>query len=244
MNEECKKYWRVGMACPPGQPLSSPVESSSTTPEAFTPLGESASPPGIAFGVQPKGGVPIPGYDAPALPLKPPRDPSLSLIALSGVDPSGPVMVEVPLVQNNTASAPSQTLAGRRFGFADRWVRGHEYEPIQHSAAFLKALGILRRAGAQLVAVPAQRPDETLHFTLQTHNEIDAHVGEHRLDALVSDSHNAAFLTACWNGYPRVGEPLGEGQTLWFYGTRWSGDSLVAVMQTYRRLCCLSDVRG
>ncbi|NVZ52941.1 hypothetical protein HX792_21550 [Pseudomonas sp. B6002] len=242
MNEECKKYWRVGLACRPGQPLSSTMEHSLTTPGAHGLSGESVSPTAIAFGVQAKGCVPIPGYDAPALPLKPPRDPSLSLIALSGVDPSGPVMVEVPLVQNNTTFTPSQTLADRRLGFADRWVRGHEYEPIQHSAAFLNALGILRRAGAQLVAVPAQRPDETLRVTQQTYNEIDAHVSEYRLDALVSDSHNAAFLTACWNGYPRVGEPLGEGQTLWFYGTRWSGDALVAVMQTYRRVCCLSDV--
>lgn len=232
------------MACPPGLPLSSPVESSLTTPEALGASGESACPPRIAFGAQPKGGVLIPGYDAPALPLKPPRDPSLSLIALSGVDPSGPVMVEVPLVQNNTTFTASQALAGMRLGFADRWVRGHEYEQIQHTAAFLKALGVLRRAGAQLVAVPAQRPDETLRVNQQTYNEIDAHVSEYRLDALVSDSHNAAFHTACWNGYPRVGEPLGEGEMVWFYGTRWSADALMAVMQTYRRACCLSEGRG
>ncbi|MGY2376708.1 hypothetical protein ACW9IB_19600 [Pseudomonas sp. SDO524_S393] len=242
MDEECKKYWRVGMACRLGQPLSSLLEPSGKAFESPGSTGESASPRGIAFGVQSKGGVPIPGYDAPTLALKPSRDPSLSLIALSGVDPSGPVMVEVPLVQNNTTFTASQPLTGRRLGFANRWVRGHEREPIEHSAVFLKALDVLRRAGAQLVAVSAQRPDETLRFSLQTHNEIDAHVSEHRLDALVSDSHTAAFRTACWNGYPHVGEPLGNGATLWFYGTRWSGDSLASMMQAYRRVCCLSDV--
>ncbi|WP_455884013.1 hypothetical protein [Pseudomonas protegens] len=198
------------------------------------------SPRGIEFGVNPRSdtplkvGAPIPGYDAPALPLKPQRDPSLSLIALSGIDPTGEVMVEVPLVQNNTTFMPDKVLAGRRIGFAEHFVQGNRKLPIEYSRAFLGALGILRRAGAQLVPVPAQRVDETVQFNLRTRNEIDEHMSGYRLDALVSDSRTAAFHAACWSGYPVLSEPLEDGATLLFYGARWSKDSLTTLVREYR----------
>jgi len=113
-------------------------------------------------------------------------------------------------------------------------VRGNDQEPIEHSASFLEALGFLRQAGAQLVAVPAERADDGLRFTLHSRNEIDERVSEHRLDALVSESHSAAFHAACWSGYPSLGEPLGDGVTLWFYGAQWSKDSLKVLVQGYR----------
>ena len=236
MEGKGRTSWHGG-TCPTGHAVSALLESAVSAPLLKQLLNEPASAHGIAFGsdpqshAHPEGRIPIPGYTSPALPLKPVRDPSLSLIALSGVDPSGPVMVEVPLVQNNNVLAVSQALAGRRIGFAERFVQG---EPLEHTTAFLNALDVLRRAGAQLVPVLAQRSDDSLLFDLQTRNEIDAHVSENRLDALVSDSRSAAFHAACWNGYPVHGEPLEEGATVWFYGARWSKDALQALVQEYR----------
>jgi hypothetical protein len=241
MDDKCKKTWRVGVRCSTGHALAALPESEAPTP-APRSSSDHAGPRGIEFGVDARAyahltaGVTIPGYDAPALPLKPVRDPSLSLVALSGIDPSGSVMVEVPLVQNNTTFTAAQALAGRRVGFAEHFVLGHGHAPIQHRTAFLNALDTLRRAGAQLVPVPAQRVDASLQFNLHTRNEIDAHMSEYRLDALVSDSRTAAFHTACWSGYPGLGEPLEEGATLWFYGARWSKESLAALVREYRNV--------
>ena len=215
-----------------------------------TPSTDAASPGSIAFGAPSgsdrhlSGGIYIPGYSAPAFPVKPVRDPSLSLIALSGIDPSGPVMVEVPLVQNNSTFTPDRTLTGPRVGFAERYERGDEHERIEHRARFTRALDILRLAGAQLVAVPAQRGDDTLKFNLHSRNEIDVLITEYRLDALVSDSQSAAFHSACWAGYPGLGEPLEEGATLWFYGARWSKNSLPTLVQGYRSARRLMEIHG
>nr|WP_283950664.1 hypothetical protein [Pseudomonas extremaustralis] len=243
MEGKCRKYWQAGVACPAGQAAPGSLESTTEAP----PGTDHGSPRGIAFGVDSRSQapaqvrIPVPGYDAPGLPLKPVRDPSLSLIALSGLDPSGPVMVEVPLVQNNSSFIAANVLAGRRVGFAERYGRGGDHEPIEHRAPFRRALDILRQAGVQLLPVPAQRVDETLQFNLHTHNEIDELVNEHRLDALVSDSRSAAFHAACWHGYPVFGEPLGDGAMLWFYGARWSKDSLAALVQGYRSARRLPD---
>jgi hypothetical protein len=97
-------------------------------------------------------------------------------------------------------------------GFAERYGRGGDHEPIEHRAPFRRALDILRQAGVQLLPVPAQRVDETLQFNLHTHNEIDELVNEHRLDALVSDSRSAAFHAACWHGYPCLASRLGTAR--------------------------------
>lgn len=240
MDDKCKPLWHAGIPCPVGHPVLGPLESAALA-RALTD-----SPRGIDFGANPRSdvptkvGVPIPGYDAPAFPLKPVRDPSLSLLALSGIEPAGEVMVEVPLVQNSTTFNADRALAGRRVGFAEQFVQGNRHEPIEHSTAFLRALDMLRRAGAQLVPVLAQRVDETLQFNLHTRNEIDDHTSEYRLDALVSDSRTAAFHAACWSGYPSLGEPLEEGATLWFYGARWSRDSLTALVREYRSLLGLN----
>ncbi|OPA85415.1 hypothetical protein BFW86_21910 [Pseudomonas fluorescens] len=235
MECSCRKYWRVGLPCPTMQPPPALMEPAGTA--AAHPPAERASPRSIAFDVEPAPahpGVLVPGYNALALPLKPLRDPALSLIALSGVDPSEPVMVEVPLVQNNSAFTCARTLAGRRVGFADRYQRGDEHCPIEHRASFSRALDVLRGAGAQLLPVPAQLPDDGLYFNLHTRNEIDERVTEYRLDALVSDSQSDAFHAACWSGYPVASEPLGDGATLWFYGARWARDSLADLVQGYR----------
>lgn len=232
MDEKCRKYWPVRVPCLPVQPLSSLVEPA---PTGLAP--EAASRHGIAFGVEPlpgmshESGIPIPGYDAPGLPLKTVRDPSLSLIALSGIDPSAPVMVEVPLVQNNTTFTATSALTGRRVGVAERF---DDNTPIEHHASFLRALEILRRAGTHLVPVPARAARGGLHFTLQSRNEVDELVSEYRLDAVLSDSRSGAFHSACWSGYPGLGEPLEDGATLWFYGARWSKAALATLVQGYR----------
>ena len=144
-------------------------------------------------------------------------------------------MVDVPLVLNNTTFNACELLAGWRIGFADRYVRGDHSEPVEHSAPLRRAFDILRRAGAQLVPVNAQRKDHTLQFTLHS-NEIDELVSAHRLDALVSEGQSAAFHEACVGGSPSVSEPLGEGAKLWFYGARWSRDELPTLLRVYRQL--------
>ena len=238
MDDTFTKLWPTGGPSPFGHAAQTPPASVARV----LPLINQATPRGIDFGVDPgadihaKGRVPIPGYDTPALPLKPIRDPSLSLVALSGIDPTGSVMMEVPLVQNNSRHKAEQALAGRRIGFADQWMQGNRREPIEHTAAFLRVLDTLRQAGVHLVPVPAQRDDSALQFNLHTRNEIDEHISEYRLDALVSDSRSAAFHAACWSGYPGLSEPLEEGATLWFYGARWAGGSLAALVREYRRL--------
>lgn len=234
MEDKCNKIWHRVLPCSVGHSVPESLE----TPTLSRVVAD--SPRGIEFGVNPradaslKATVPIPGYDAPALPLKPQRDPSLSLIALSGIEPTGELMVEVPLVQNNTTFTPDQALAGRRIGFAEHFVQGNRHAPIEHTRAFLSALDILRRAGAQLVPVPAQRVDEASQFNLRTRNEIDEHMSEYRLDALVSDSRTAAFHAACWSGYPSLSEPLEGDAMLCFYGARWSRDSLTTLVREYR----------
>ncbi|WP_185021828.1 hypothetical protein, partial [Pseudomonas poae] len=193
----------------------------------------------------PQVGLLIPGYNVPGFSIKPARDPSLSLIALGGVEPERPVMVAVPLVQNNSSPSPAQPLAGQRVGFAQHYVRGVDHEPVEHSAAFLCALHVLRKAGVHLVPVPAQHMDDTPRLSLHTRNEIDDHVLEYRLDALVSDGHSAAFHGACWSGYPRLEATLKEGGRLYFYGSRWSRDSLKALVRGYtNNVACLTAGRG
>lgn len=239
MESKCGKYWPAGMPCPTDHPAPVFTERSG---QAITSK-DHASLRGINFGIdprahdQPVSSVPVPGYDAPGLPLKPLRDPSLSLIALSGVDPSGPVMVQVPLVQNNSPFTPAQALSGRRVGFAERFAGGHEHELIEHNSSFLRALDILSRAGAQPVPVLAHQGNGPQY----SRNEIDELVHEYQLDALVSDSRSAAFHSACRTGYPVLGEPLGDGATLWFYGAQWSRDSLKSLVQGYRSVRDLMD---
>ncbi len=233
MEEDCRKILRP---CAPGAlepyPTACPA-SLSSAPVGNRPE-QQATQGSIAFATAPQPGIPAPRQDVPGPMMKTVRDPALSLIALSGIEPSGPVMVEVPLVQNDSTFAPCQALARRRIGVADRYTRGDAHEPIEHRATFTHALDRLSRAGAQLVPVPARQADASLRFDLHTHNEIDALVSEYRLDALVSDSRSSAFHDACWGGYARLGEPLEDGATLWFYVARWSRDSLPALVQAYR----------
>lgn len=250
MDIKCRKNLQLSMPCRFGPPLSVLPAMAGLTSAPSTPSTDTASPSGIAFGAASgddrhlSGGILIPGYNAPALPVKPMRDPSLSLVALSGIDPSGPVMVEVPLVQNNTTFTVDRRVTGLRVGVAQRYERGDDHPRIEHRALFVRALESLRLAGVERVHVPAQWADDTLKFNLRTRNEIDELFSQYRLDALVSDSQSAAFHEACLAGYPRLGEPLGDGTTLWFYGSRLSKDSLPNLVQGYRSACRLMAVQG
>lgn len=229
MHSDCRKYWHLGMPCLARHTLPMPGETAETGGAATEAQAHNTSSRGIVFGAE------IPGYNALAPQIKPVRDPALSLIALSGIDPAEPMMVEVPLVLNNTTFTDTPVLAGWRIGFAERYVRGDHQEPIEQAAAFCQALDILRLAGAQLVPVAAQRTDETLRFDLHTRNEIDDLVTEHRLDALVSDGQSAAFHGACRSGYPSLCETLADGTKLWIYGARWSRDALPNLLRAYRQ---------
>lgn len=245
MEKNCSEHWRLGMPCRPGLslPLTEEAGSAGQADESVHAKPENLSRAGIVFGAaQVVGAAPIPGYNAPALPARPARDPALSLAALSGIDPTGPVMVEVPLVLNNTSFTATQLLSGWRIGFADRYVQGDHREAVEHSEALCAAFDLLRQAGSQLVPVDARREDSSLQFSLQS-NEIDDLVTAHRLDALVSGSESGAFHRACVSGYPSLSEPLGDGAKLWFYGARWSRDALPLLLRAYHQIsaCASKD---
>lgn len=181
-----------------------------------------------------------PRFDIPGPMMRTVRDPALSLTALSGVDPVGPVMVEVPPIRDNSALKSPLALVGWRIGFADEYVRGEVRETVEHGLSFRQALEVLRIAGAQLVPVPAKLPDDALYFTLESSNEIDECVTEHRLDALVSDGQSTAFHASCKAGYPGICVTFGEDASgtsvvLWFYGARWARDSLSALVRGYQQ---------
>lgn len=203
MDDKCWKTRRVGLFCPLEE---IPADSA---PARLTAAGTGAR--AITFGVEPavhtlrESGPPIPGYDSPALPLKPSRDPALSLIALSGVESLEPVMAEVPLVMHNSAFSPSQEMGGWRIGF----VHWHE-----HSTCFLQTLNALRLAGALLVPVDARW------------DEIDKCVIEHRLDALICQESSPAFQRAHGSSNPSACEVLEDGTRIWLYGAQWAGDRL------------------
>lgn len=241
MDEKCRKFLRTCVPCPTGRTSSLPSDCTPAATLSDT-RNESPSKGGIAFGPAPcvsghSGAVtPLPRFDVPGPMMKTVRDPALSLNALSGIDPSGPVMVQVPLVLNNSTFTCVRTLAGWRIGFAHRYRDAGDGVTISHSAAFLQALNTLRSAGALLVPLDAQRSDDANQFTVNTRNEIDACVSEHRLDALVSESQSTAFHGACRSGYPALSESLEDGTTLWFYGALWAGDRVIALVQVYRQL--------
>ncbi|WP_254914125.1 hypothetical protein [Pseudomonas sp. SWRI22] len=174
----------------------------------------------------------VPGYNALAPHLRPVRDPALSLVALSGEDPTEPVMVEVPLVLNNTTFTATRALTGYRVGYVERYVQGNHVERVEHSEALHRVFDTLRRAGVQWVAVDMQRSGDSQ----QACREIDELVAGLRLDALVSEDPEAAFHNASRSGYPTVCETLEDGTRVWFYGARWAGDRLAALVRAYRQL--------
>ena len=180
-----------------------------------------------------------PRFDIPGPMMRTVRDPSLSLIALSGVDPEGPVMVEIPPVADSGHLINTPPLAGSRIGFASEYVAGDGRETIEHSAHFAQVLNVLRAAGAELVPVYARLTDDTGHFTLHPGNEINDRVTENRLDGLVSDAQSAAFHQAATAGNPRIRIPTGAGPDgvltfAWLYGAYWAGDRLAALAQGCR----------
>lgn len=234
MKNKCEINWPTGIvdrSHPTG-----PLEPAPPAPACDVGPGAIMFEPGAAALAHARGSVPIPGYNAPGLALKPVRDAALSLIALGRVDPSTPVMVEVPLVQDSIAYMQPQTLAGSRIGFAEQFQRGSGFEPVEHSAAFLRVLRLLGQAGAQMVPVSAQRRDAAFHFDVQSPNEIDDLVVRHRLDALVSEGDRGAFHAACESGYPSHCEMLEQGVELWIYGSRGAHLRLNVLAQTCQRL--------
>lgn len=237
MDHYCKEFWKVGLPCPVGQSSPTPV-CTVDLPASSSPLHtDNAGAGAIVFGTgQHQGATLIPGYNTLAPHIKPVRDPALLLMAMSGIEPTEPVMVEVPLVLNNTTFTASLTLAGYRIGYVDRYVQGNHVEAIEHSAAVRGMFDTLRQAGVQWVAVDARRGDDHLQFSLQGCNEIDELVTHHRLDVLVSDDPGAEFHNAGRRGYPSACETLEDGSTVWFYSARWAGDRLAALLRAYRQL--------
>ncbi|AZE62882.1 MULTISPECIES: hypothetical protein [Pseudomonas fluorescens group] len=228
MDSHCKKLWKMGLPCAFGQPSPVPVNAADVPAPLFN-----AAPVSIVYGAgQRTGATLVPGYNALAPQINPARDPALSLVAISGMDPTEPVMVEVPLVLNNTTFTASLELAGYRLGYAERYVQGKQAELVEHSAALLRVFDTLRQAGAQWVAVDVQRGSDSG----QAGQEIDELVAGFRLDALVSDDPNAGFHDACRSGYPSVCETLEDGSKIWFYGARWAGNRLTALLRAYRHL--------
>ncbi|MDY7534964.1 hypothetical protein RGV33_25360 [Pseudomonas sp. Bout1] len=176
-----------------------------------------------------------PRFEMPGPMMRTVRDPSLSLIALNGVDPEGPVMVQVPPVADAGQWRSTLSLAGSRIGFACECVAGGVRETIQHSAQFARVLNALRMAGAELVPVQALVTDNARHFTLDSSNEINDRVAENRLDGLVSDAQSTAFHQASTAGNPSFRVPVGMGAdgvstVIWFYGAHWSAERLAALV--------------
>lgn len=237
MDEKYRKDWYPCVPRPKGlaSSLSSDCFALGAAPDVAT-----STPGKVAFGSSTGAcehsqveGAP-PRLDVPGPMMKTVRDPALLLSALSGVDPSGPVMVEVPLVMNNSAFTRIATLAGWRIGFANRYVGASD--TVDHGAAFLQALKILRSAGALLVPLDTQRVDLANQFTLSTRNEIDECVSEHHLDAIVCESNSTAFHGARDSSCPGVFETLEDGTQLWFYTARWAADRLSVLVGVYRQL--------
>lgn len=181
-----------------------------------------------------------PRFDIPGPMMKTMRDPALSLVGLSGMDPEGPVMVQTPPVHNDNASNISLALVGWRIGFADEYLRGGVREFVEHSAHFSQVLDVLRRAGVLLVPVTARLADEALYFTLEHNNEIDDRVTEHGLDALVCDGLSAAFHRSAELGCPGIcleGSADNDGvvPSVWFYGARWGRSRVEALVKGYQQ---------
>ena len=188
MEDKCRKTLSPGAPCSVGLPLvlnafnampCGPAAPSGSTDNVSTSRGGIEFQPAAAPVVQ------GPRFDIPGPMMKTVRDPSLSLIALSGLDPVGQVMVEVPPIMENNAAKSAPALADWRIGFADGYLRNGVRETVEHSSGFLQALEVLKAAGAEVVPVEAQLPDAA-YFTLESSNEIDKRTNEHRLDALVS----------------------------------------------------------
>ncbi|KRP65171.1 hypothetical protein [Pseudomonas orientalis] len=234
MNDDCKKLWRLGIPCFSASPHAFAQGSAEPGPSSTTQAGtDSASPGAIVFAAgRAEGAVLIPGYNALAPMIKPTRDPALSLVAISGVDPTEPVMVEVPLVQNNSAFGAAPMLDGWRIGYVSRYVRDGHFEPSDQSVASRRAFAILRQAGVELVAVDTRRTDDPL----ESGTAIDELVASHRLDALVSDEQSQAFHAACRSGYPSGCQALEDGTRLWFYGARWAGARVKVLLRACAQL--------
>lgn len=242
MEDKCRKTLSPGAPCSVGLPLvfnafnampCGPAAPSGSTDNVSTSRGGIEFQPAAAPVVQ------GPRFDIPGPMMKTVRDPSLSLIALSGLDPVGQVMVEVPPIMENNAAKSAPALADWRIGFADGYLRNGVRETVEHSSGFLQALEVLKAAGAEVVPVEAQLPDAA-YFTLESSNEIDKRINEHRLDALVSDGQSPAFHLFCKTGYPGVCQIFSDGLqgtrvVLWFYGARWARDSLSVLVRVYQQ---------
>ncbi len=249
MKEKCRSILPPCIPCPVGiYSVLHLFDKTTFVPPA--PAASAGSVPGARCGIEfQPAAAPVaaefvvaqgPRFDIPGPMMKTVRDPSLSLIALSGLDPEGPVMAEVPLVMESDALKVRPALADWRIGFADEYLHDGVLEAVEHSNGFLLALEVLRASGADVVPVVAQLPDTPEQFSLASGNEIDKRVSEHRLDALVSDGQSPAFHLFCKTGYPGVCQIFSDGLqgtrvVLWFYGARWARDSLSVLVRVYQQ---------
>ena len=234
MEDKCRKTLSPGAPCSVGLPLvfntfnampCGPAAPSGSADNVSTSRG------GIEFQPAATPAVQGPRFDIPGPMMKTVRDPSLPLIALSGLDPVGQVMVEVPPIMENNAAKSAPALADWRIGFADGYLRNGVRETVEHSSGFLQAL--------EVGPVEAQLPDAA-YFTLESSNEIDKRTNEHRLDALVSDGQSPAFHLFCKTGYPGACQIFsddlqGTRVVLWFYSARWARDSLSVLVRVYQQ---------
>jgi hypothetical protein len=255
MDDKCRKVVSTVVPCLFGQSLSgegsvpascAPVKGKAS--EAATArlvfgshaggaiVDSSPHPGGLDFGIAGGHAGYGPRFDIPGPMMRTVRDPALSLSALSGVDPEGPVMVEIPPVADAGHLRNTPSLAGSRIGFAREYVSGDVREALVHSAHFAHVLDVLRAAGAQLVPVHAHLADDRRYFTLDPGNEINDRITESRLDVLVSDSQSSAFHRTATAGNPRMCVLTGTNAdgawtSIWFYGAHWARDQVAALAQ-------------
>jgi hypothetical protein len=260
MDDKCRKVVPPGTPCGFGSTLPGAEPDQGSCAPVMGKVGEagsarlvfgshcsgviadaSADQDGLEFGAARNLSGYGPRFDVPGPMMRTVRDPSLSLIALSGVDPEGPVMVQIPPVADAGSMRNNPSLAGIRIGFASEYVSGDVREVVEHSAHFAQVLGTLRAGGAQLMPVHALLVDDTRYFTLDSNNEINDRITENRLDVLVSDAQSAAFHNAAATGNPRIcvstgTDAAGVSMDVWFYGAYWASDRLEALVQSCQQV--------
>lgn len=85
------------------------------------------------------------------------RDAAVLLNVLAALDPQDPVTAQVPVSQDYTQKLRADALRGKTIGYPSRFTPGSQ--DLEEHPQFAQALGVLRRAGAELVAVDLSPTD-------------------------------------------------------------------------------------